>query len=152
MGWKDSFQVKDCVTIGLSVAALTLSVTSWRAGVTSNRHSAVGSQMQLYLTEYVQTLDAEPLAFSQCGYGRTTPRNQQRARITLGLLIGLVEAMELADDRRASTWRARIVDLKGPLYDRDWDPAVYAGTARMAADIAGLRKGHLGTVDCTTSS
>ncbi len=70
----------------------------------------------------------------------------------LGLLIGLVEAMDVADDRRSRTWRTRIADLKGPLYDRDWDPTAYAGTARMAGEIGALRKGHLGAIDCTTSS
>ncbi len=67
VSWRQSFQPKDFVTIGLSVAALILSIMSWRAGVASSRHGSVNSQMQLYLSEYVAALDAEPLVFTQCG-------------------------------------------------------------------------------------
>ncbi len=148
MGWRDAFGAKDVVTVTLSSAALTLSLVSWRTALASGRHAAVASQMQLYLSEYVTALDAEPLAFAPCGYARTTPRNQERARLTLGLLIGLVEAMDAANDRRAPAWRARLADLKGPLYDPDWDPAVYAGTPAMATAIGRLRAGHLGPVTC----
>ena len=152
MSWRASFQPKDFITITLSVVALALSATSWRTSVAGGRHGAVGAQMQLYLSEYVATLDAEPLAFTQCGYARTTPRNRERARAVLGLLVGLVEAMDQAADRRADPWRARFLDLKGPLYDPAWNPASYASSTRVAEQIGALRNGHLSPVDCTTST
>lgn len=101
----------------LALAAFVFSIYSHSSVQDVTLQDNLRAHMLAYAEEYQEVTKDIDDPFTVNGYLALSNRDKARVQIVLGLLAGVVDLMNEADDSRADKWAAFLVRIPGPLSD-----------------------------------
>lgn len=105
------------VPLVISIVAILVSIYSLKSTLKSTLEGNLRNHMLAYVEEFQKVAGSIDDPFSVDGYLALSHKEKARVQIVLGLLAGVVDLMNEADDPRADEWAGFLTGIPGPLAD-----------------------------------
>jgi hypothetical protein len=123
----------------LSIVSILLSVYVFSSTLDATLEGNLRNHMLAYADKFEKALGSLDDPFTVEGFRKLPEQDKARVQIVLGLLAGVVDLMNEANDPRASKWAAYIAGIPGPLAE-DYPLEAWVRNQKTIHEIAQARR------------